>query len=173
MHRKQMVKLGSVLSDWKLVNSGERKWCIEDDMVLNHSKCKELIISSLKVFRISVCCQLELNSIFWVPLAKVLGLFFSSGFRWNLHVEHIVAKASKRLYFLSVLKRGVSKGSLIEAYFTCMRPVLEYSCQGWNISALDYFKEEIERIKECALQIIYPAQSVILRGFGVQRNSII
>ena len=48
LRRKQRVKLGLVLSDWKLVNGGVRKWCIENDMAFNHSKCKELIISFAK-----------------------------------------------------------------------------------------------------------------------------
>ena len=133
------------------------QWCTENDMMLNRSKCKELIISfakdvpNLRPLFIKDHCMSPVLS------AKVLGLYFSSDLSWNLHVEHIVCKASKILFFLRVLKRsGLGGSSLIQVYITCIRPVLEYACQVWNLNSPDYLKEEIERIQKRALRIICP-----------------
>ena len=133
------------------------QWCTENDMMLNRSKCKELIISfakdvpNLRPLFIKDHCMSPVLS------AKVLGLYFSSDLSWNLHVEHIVCKASKRLFFLRVLKSsGLGGSSLIQVYITCIRPVLEYACQVWNLNSPDYLKEEIERIQKRALRIICP-----------------
>ena len=86
----------------------------------------------------------------------------------------IVAKASKRLYFLRVLKRSrVGVSSLIQVFFTCIRPILEYACQVWNYGAPDYLKEEVERIQKRALRIIYPDLSYreVVKLNGIQSLS--
>ena len=127
------------------------QWCTENVMMLNRSKCKELIISfakdvpNLRPLFIKDHCMSPVLS------AKVLGLYFSSDLIWNLHVEHIVCKASKRLFFLRVLKRsGLGGSSLIQVYITCIRPVLEYACQVWNLNSPDYLKEDYRKNSEAS-----------------------
>ena len=73
------------------------KWCTENDMVLNHAKCKELIISFAKDTPNFRPLFVGEHCISRVSSAKILGLIFSSDLHWNLHIEYIVAKASKRL----------------------------------------------------------------------------
>ena len=77
--------------------------------------------------------------------------------KWNVHISYIVAKASKRLYFLRLLKRaGVDQQSMLTVYTTCIRSVLEYGCQVWNFNAPQYLSEEIERVQKRALRLICP-----------------
>ena len=59
--------------------------------------------------------QLEL-----VTSYKVLGLVIQNNLKWNNHIESIVAKASKRLHILRVLRRGgVEINDLITSYLYC------------------------------------------------------
>ena len=133
------------------------QWCTDNDMQLNHSKCKELIISSAKNKPQLHPLLLQDYNVSAVLSTKIWGIHLSSDLRWKLHIEHTVAKASKRLYFLRVLKRsGVDQSSLIKVYATCLRPVLEYGCQIWNYNSPHYLKEEIERTQRQALQIMSP-----------------
>ena len=126
-------------------------------MMLNHSKCKELVISFVKDVTNLRRLFIKDHCITLVPSAKVLGLYFSSDLSWNVHVEHIVCKASKRVFFLRLLKcSGLGLSSLIQVYTTCIRPVLEYACQVWNFNSPDYTKEEIETIQKRPLRIICP-----------------
>ena len=37
---------------------------------------------------------------------RVLGVTIQSNLKWDLHINEVVAKASKRLHILRVLKRG-------------------------------------------------------------------
>ena len=120
---------------------GIEKWCMENDMVLNQGKCKDSIIlfatdiSDLRPLLFGDHCTSRVLS------AKVLDVFLSSDLRWNLHIEHIAAKSPNRFYFLCVLRLcRVGKGSLIQVYFTCIRPILEYSCQVWKYGFPDYLK---------------------------------
>ena len=71
------------------------QWCTEHDMIFNHSKCKELIISFAKDVPSLRPLFFKDHCITQVPSAKVLGLYFSSDLTWNVHVEHIVCKASR------------------------------------------------------------------------------
>jgi hypothetical protein len=111
-------------------------WCIKNDMKLNKSKCKDMIISFAKEHP-------RLDSIFignhnLVPVvsAKFVGTYISVDLKWNTHITHIVFKASKRLYFSRLLKRaGLDQASLLTVYTTYIRSILKYSCQIWNFGA--------------------------------------
>ena len=41
-----------------------------------------------------------------VQTFKLLGVLVSSDLTWNVHIDYICAKASKRLYVLRILKRS-------------------------------------------------------------------
>ena len=61
-----------------------------------------------------------------VDSAKILGLSVSNNFKWNNHIDQIISKARKRLYFLSQLKRArVGKKELVLFFTTCIRPILD------------------------------------------------
>jgi len=51
---------------------------------------------------------------------KLLGVYVDSTLSWTKHVEHIAKKATKRLYFLKVLKRaGLPPHHLLHYYLRC------------------------------------------------------
>ena len=63
-----------------------------------------------------------------VTRAKLLGITLSSDLSWNDHINEVIKKASKRLYFLVQLKRAkVPRKDLGLFYFTCIRSVLDYA----------------------------------------------
>ena len=89
---------------------------------------------------------------------KVLGVTIQSNLKWNLHINEVVAKASKRLHFLRVLKRGgVPPADLLKVYFALIRSVLEYCCPVWHNALPVKLSDSIERVQKRALRIIFPA----------------
>ena len=63
-----------------------------------------------------------------VTSTKLLGLTIANDLTWNDHVTEITKKASKRLYFLTQLKRaGVPKQDLALFYVSCVRSVIDYA----------------------------------------------
>jgi len=69
-----------------------------------------------------------------------------------------VAKASKRLHILRVLKRGgVPPADLLKVYFALSRSVLEYCCPVWHNALPVRLSDSIERVQMRALRIIFPA----------------
>ena len=79
------------------------KWCIENDMVFNHTKCKELTISFAKDLPNFRPLFVGEYCISWVLSAKVLELVFSS----DLHLKLLI---HRRRGPISVGGRGGGAG---------------------------------------------------------------
>ena len=76
-------------------------------MVLNPKKCKEMTLRFRRVVdHLPSALAIDTKALESVDAHKVLGVTIQSNLKWNLHINEVVAKASKRLHFLRVLKRG-------------------------------------------------------------------
>ena len=87
---------------------------------------------------------------------KLLGVYISEDLSWNVHIEHIVKKANKRLYTLRALKKsGLTIKQLVQVYCSIVRSVLEYACSVW--AALPkYLDDAVESVQKRALRIFLP-----------------
>ena len=78
------------------------KWSADNKLHLNAEKCNV----PLKI----------------VDHAKILGQIVSNSLQWNLHVDHVIKKANKRLYCLVQLKRAnVPEVDIVNFYCTCIK----------------------------------------------------
>ena len=92
-----------------------------------------------------------------VQKAKMLGVNFSVDLKWNAHVDEIVKKVNKWLYFLRQLKRAqVKSKELVLFYLTCIRSVMEYACALFHSSLPQYLSVDLERCQKRALRIMFP-----------------
>ena len=93
-----------------------------------------------------------------VNSAKLLGVTISNNLTWNEHINEIIKKVSKRLYFLSQLKRSrVAKQDLVLFYTSCIRSILTYASPVFFYALPEYLKNELELIQKRAyLRIICP-----------------
>ena len=86
------------------------EWSHANRVQLNAYKCKELRNSFAKEQRVFDPIIIEGKEVELVTSTKLLGLTIANDLTWNDHVTEITKKASKRLYFLTQLKRaGVPK----------------------------------------------------------------
>ena len=77
---------------------------------------------------------------------KMLGVTLSVDLKWNAHVDEIVKKVNKRLYFLRQLKRAqVKSKELVLFYLACIRSVMEYACALFHSSLPQYLSVDLER----------------------------
>ena len=76
-------------------------------MRLNPKTCRELQVNFLN-YQPGPPQGLVLGSasISQVDSYKLLGVYISSDLSWNIHIDYIVKKGSKRLYALRVLARA-------------------------------------------------------------------
>ena len=104
------------------------EWSRENRVQLNTDECKELRISFAKEQIVFDPVIIEGKEVELVTSVKLLGLTIANDLTCNDHVTEITKKASKRLYFLTQLKRaGVPKQDPALFYVSCVRSVIDYA----------------------------------------------
>ena len=90
-----------------------------------------------------------------VTTFKLLDLHLDASLSWTTHINTILSKASKRLYFLKQLRRaGVPPQQLIHFCMAVIRPVLEYAFPVWHYSITRAQSEHFESTQKRAIHII-------------------
>ena len=87
----------------------------------------------------------------------IFGVIMDKGLKWNSHVEYIIKKTCKKLYWLRVFRRaGVCRqANILKIYLNTMRPVREYAVPVWQAIPA-YLSYVLERVQKSVLKIICP-----------------
>ena len=124
-------------------------------MELNISKTKEIILGQLAVTNLPLF-SISSQTIDRVTSFKLFGVHTDSSLSWSIHTDHIVKKATTRLYFLKQLKRaGLFSSHLLHFYITVIRPVLEYCAPVWHYAITKAQSESLEAIQKRAIHIVH------------------
>ena len=134
-----------------------QNWSVENKMQLNASKCKELVISFTKAEKEFLRLKINSGQIEVVNHARILGLTITKDLKWNQHITNIIKKANKRI--IQLKRAHIPEADIINFYFTCVRPVMEFSCQFFHFALPSYLSNSLERIQKRVLSIIYPHTS--------------
>ena len=132
-------------------------WSDDNKMQFNAEKCKELRISfnvnPVKMDPIVVNGKnLEV-----VECIKLLGLTINSKLTWNDHIDDVVKKINKRLYFLSQLKRAKAKLKDLALFYTsCITSVADYAIAAIYYTLPQYPKNDLICLEKRAIAIIMP-----------------
>ena len=134
-------------------------WTVTNNMVLNPKKYKEVTLHFHRVVdHLPSALAIDTKALESVDAHKVLGVTIQSNLKWDLHINDVVAKASKRLHILRVLKGSkVPPAYLLKVYFALIRSVLEYCCPVWHNALPVKLSDSIEGVQKQVLRIISPA----------------
>ena len=135
-------------------------WCTENNMKINTDKTKEMLInfskSSININPIKFN-DTELEQ---VKNTKLLGVIINNTLSWADHVNYICTKASKRIYFLRLLKRAsIPSVEIVNVYCSIIRSLLEYDCEIWHTGLTKQQTKQIEVLQKRALKIAFPETS--------------
>jgi hypothetical protein len=132
-------------------------WSKESLLQLNGEKCKELTISfgrNRQPYPPVIIDGIPMEK---VSKAKLLGVTINNKLSWNDHIEEVIKKAARRLYFLVQLKRAnVPVEDIVAYYSSCIRTTLDYACPLFHNSLTKYLQQELEKIQKRALAIVLP-----------------
>ena len=152
-----IVYTGSDSQAPNLQEAADNLWTIQNDMKINKSKTKELVIDLFKTRTNFPTIRIDGTDTQRVTEAKILGITITSNLTWDVHVDEITRKAGKRLFLLLQLKRsGIPVEDLLTVYTTVVRPTLEYACPAWSTSLTLGLQSDMERVQRRAMNIIYP-----------------
>ena len=130
-------------------------WSDANFMEINTKKSKQMIFGSASLRNQQTPLLLRHDTIDTVPSFKLLGVSISSDLRWDVHIDIICAKASKRLHYLSLLRRSsVRHAELLLYYKTVVRPIIEYACPVWQSGLTEEHRQRLEAIQRRAFRII-------------------
>ena len=88
-----------------------------------------------------------------VTQAKYLGVTITNNLNWEQHVENFTKSANKALGFLRRNLRIYSVKAKEQAYLTCVRPILEYSCTVWDPYRI-YQQRQLEMVQRRAARFV-------------------
>ena len=101
-----------------------------------------------------------------VKVFKLLGVPVQSDLKWIAHIDEIVARASKRLYFLRVCRKANLPTEVgLTTYITRIRPLLEYASPIWG-GILNYLAQDIQRIQDRSMDILGLARETLETVLG-------
>ena len=133
-----------------------KDWSDKNNMKLNESKSKEMLISFKPNLALVPPLIINSNAVERVHTFKILGVLLFDDLSWKAHVDHMHSMTSQRLYYLRQLRRcGLSQSDLLAYYRTMIRPILEYACPVWHARHTKGESDIIENIQKRTLKIIY------------------
>ena len=110
-------------------------WAVWNKIEINAKKTKEMWISFRKSQELQAPEPFRIRNreIERVKVFKLLGVPVQSDLKWIAHIDEIVARASKRLYFLRVCRKANLPTEVgLTTYITRIRPLLEYASPIWG-----------------------------------------
>ena len=87
INKNEMGKMQCLVND---INT----WCMKNDMKLNQTKCKDMIICFALEHPKLDPIFIEEHELVPVSSAKILGMYISVDLKWKTHITHIVSRAS-------------------------------------------------------------------------------
>jgi len=153
----EVIPKGGV-SRAQVIANDVMNWSKNNRVQLNPDKCKEFRITFARkqetIYEPIVVDGKELEL---VNNTKLLGVIISNNLTWNDHINEVIRKVSKRLYFLIQLKRAnVAARDLVLFYSTCIRSIIDYAIPVFYHALPQYLKEELIRLEKRAVSIILP-----------------
>ena len=131
-----------------------QKFCADNALTLNLSKCEVLTVSPTKPTQTSPICNLDdQHQLVPCESAKCLGYWWSWDLSSTKAIHEAISKARRGFFSLGSLGAFMGKLNPLSGraiYEACVIPTLLYGCENWvlsdaNITILEAFQGEISR----------------------------
>jgi hypothetical protein len=130
-------------------------WCFTNNLELNVSKTKEMIIDFRKNKTPLSALSVKGREVEQVESFKFLGVHISNTIGWDVNITSACKKAQQRLYFLRQLKKfKISPAVMTQFYRSIIESVLTFSITVWYGTASARDKKKLKRVVKIASKII-------------------
>ena len=130
------------------------QWCDENNLLLNASKTKEIVVDFRKKSTHVPPLLINGEPIEKVETFKFLGTLISEDLKWDENISSIIKKAHQRLYFLRQLRKfGMKKDILLRFYRSVIESILTFSIIIWFDSITVTQRKKLNTIVRTANRI--------------------
>lgn len=140
-------------------------WCDKWKMSLNIKKCYHVKFTN-KINKLVTAYRINETALQMCDEVRYLGVTFSSTMNWSAHVDAVVAKASRMLYFFQRNFKHAPTGLKETLYVTNIRPVLEYACQSWDPFTNKNI-DKLERVQKRASRFVTANYDFTVRSSSI------
>ncbi len=119
------------ISNMQAVTDDVSKWTKENNVKVNPSKNKELMICFSKNPVFPQLITIDGDGIERVGQSKLLCIQVTDDLKWQKQIDTVYSKAAQTLYTIIMLSKaaGLKQEDLVLVYITRIQPILEYACQ--------------------------------------------
>lgn len=160
--RTQSASLDDIQHSLQLTLTDISQWCSQNNMVLNPSKCKSMVVTTRQKHQLSTLSldlSINANSIEQVSTHKILGMIIDDKLRWQPHIENLCRQVNKNLFLLSKLQSIISKDARKMFYNAHIKPHIDYASVIWDGCSEALFKRINSRHRRAA-KLILPDPSL-------------
>ncbi|KAM4594391.1 uncharacterized protein V3H82_000764 [Fundulus diaphanus] len=130
-------------------------WCRDNNLLLNVSKTKEVVVD----FRRGHTQHLPLTIELFLPVmrccTKFLGVHISEDLSWTTNTASLAKRAQHRLYFLRKLRRASAPPDIMTTFYRgTIESILSSCITVWGGSCTEYNRKALQRIVNTAGRII-------------------
>ncbi|MCJ8732086.1 hypothetical protein PDJAM_G00206930 [Pangasius djambal] len=142
-------------SDYRAEVEHLAAWCADNNLLLNTSKTKELIVDFRKEKSVPLD-PIHINgmAVERVSSFKFLGTHISENLSWSTNTSSLIKKAHQRLFFLRTLKKNHLSADILSNFYRCaIESILTNCITVWygNCSAAD--RKALQRVVKTAQRI--------------------
>ena len=129
-------------------------WCASNDLVLNVSKTKEIVVDFRKSKSVPSTLIVNNSEVEIVDSFKFLGIHITSNLSWSLHARYMCKKGQQRLYFLRCLKKFHMKPEiLVNFYRSIIESILTGSIMVWFGNMTESDRNALSRVIRTARRL--------------------
>ncbi|KAK1799486.1 hypothetical protein P4O66_007711 [Electrophorus voltai] len=132
-------------------------WCQENNLLLNVSKTKELIVDcSKKQERHYQPVRISGTTVERVDSFRYLGVHISQDLSWSRHTNSLAKKARQRLYHLRRLKGFRLPSKVLRNFYTCtIESILTGNITVWFGNSIKQDRQALQRVVRSAERITH------------------
>ncbi|KAK1798560.1 hypothetical protein P4O66_006851, partial [Electrophorus voltai] len=147
------TKLRAYLEETKRLEN----WCQENNLLLNISKTKELIVDCSKK---QVChyqpVRINGTTVERVDSFRYLGVHISQDLSWSRHTNSLAKKACQRLYHLRRLRDFRLPSKVLRNFYTCtIGSILTGNITVWFVNSTKQIRQALQRVVRSAEHITH------------------
>ena len=122
-------------------------WCSDNNLSLNTTKTKELILDYRRQSADPAPLHINGNCLEKVHTFKFLGAHLTDDLSWSANTSETVKKPQQRLHFLRVLRKNNLECNLMVAFNrTTIESVLTYCISAWHSGCTSADKRALQRV---------------------------